>query len=127
MPHDSTESGAFRFKRLSIRGRDVPLVGQASRFCSRDACCLRDGAHAPGLAILVPKDLSSFVDHHDDYGVGLCFTEIGMHAALRLLQLWVYLCSWSSTYGNGRIDEFHSVSGELHRTLYDLLPLLTVT
>ena len=77
MPHDSTESGAFRFKRLSIRGGDVLLVGQASRFCSRDARCLRDGAHAPGLAILVPKDLSSTVHHHDDYDVGLRHAEVG--------------------------------------------------
>jgi hypothetical protein len=47
------------------------LCGQASGFCSRDACCLRDGDHAPSLAGLVPKDLSFTVYHHDDYGVGL--------------------------------------------------------
>jgi hypothetical protein len=42
-----------------------------------DACCLRDGAHAPGLAVLVRKDCSSSVYHHDDYGVGLRYAEVG--------------------------------------------------
>ena len=90
MPHDSTESGAFRFKRLSIRGGDVLLVGQASRFCSRDACCLFDGAHAPRLAILVRKDFSSLVDHHDDYGAGLRHAEVGGDKPMPILR-WSFL------------------------------------
>jgi hypothetical protein len=45
------------------KGRNVPLVGQASRPCSGHARCLRDGAYAPSLAILVPKGLSSTVYH----------------------------------------------------------------
>jgi len=37
------------------------LVGQASRLCSRDACCLRDGAHSYRLAVLVRGDFSSLL------------------------------------------------------------------
>ena len=106
--------GYARVIRLMFLGTEnVLLVGQASCFCSRDACCLRDGAHAPRLAVLVRKDCSFFVDHHDDYGVGLCLTEIGA------CQLELSPAPRSMLYGDGRIDEPSIfVSVEVHRTLY---------
>jgi len=70
---------------VAMRGAEhVPLVRQASRFYFRDACCLRDGAHAPRLAILVPEDPSSTVYHHDDYGVGLRHAGVGVRSSPRV-------------------------------------------
>jgi len=57
------------------RGRECSS-GRAGKSSFGDACCLRDGAYASGLAIRVRDGLSSAVLHYGDSGVGLRHAEV---------------------------------------------------